>query len=236
MSDDLEDYIAILEEIDTKIHHLLEDLEGGNDLDVSLQVNAIQTLRNARSQIDPVLLAFRQQQDSRSTADSDAITLQWTPTGAPPRRLIIEPATGDEEWSHRTLEWDGSGWRPRNRSDIEDVAVRAPTESDHLSPTDPPRLETLQAKLHEKSSHPDPLALVFEATTTTEQAVVVAVDGELRYRQYDDSQWCQITEDELTRQLKQQGQPTLQPLSETQFNREHFMDSLHNGSESTTGP
>ncbi|MDJ1434203.1 hypothetical protein [Halostagnicola sp. A-GB9-2] len=218
MSDDFQHYLTALEKIDTRIHHLLEELADDDDLDTTLQADTTEHLRQARSQIDPALLAFRHHEDA--TPSTDAITLQWTPSGKPPRRLRLEPNRDNEGYERRLLEWDGLGWRPRTREDVDDVALCAPAETDQ--PTDPPRLETLRDHLRETWHQQDPQTLVFEPTTRTELGVVVDVEDDLRYSERDDDQWYPITDEGLRNYLEQRGQPTLTPLSETPLSRAHF--------------
>ena len=67
--------------------------------------------------------------------------------------------------------------------------------------------------------------LAFEAADGIQQGVVAAVDDELRYRQRDGTQWYETTTDELYHHLEQQGQPTLESLSETPLDRRHFTAS-----------
>ncbi len=216
MSDNRQQYLTVLEAIDTKIHHLLEDLDDAEELDDILQADAVESLRRARTEIDPVLLAFRQQDET------DAITLQWTPSDKPPRRLIIDPNHETEGYERRLLEWDGLGWRPCSREDVDDLTIDAPATSQRPTPTDPPRLETLRDQLRGTWHLPDPRTLVFEPTTRTEPGVVVDVEDELRYSERDGDQWYPITDEGLRNYLQQRGQPTLTPLSETPLERDHF--------------
>ncbi|SFC67861.1 hypothetical protein SAMN05444422_11460 [Halobiforma haloterrestris] len=224
-TDDLQGYITSLEEIDTKIHELLEELSATDEIDTSCQTDILQQLYNARSEIDPVLLALRNQQTDSATGKSDTITLQWDPDGTPPRRLVFEPKSEEGQWSYRKLEWDGLGWRPCGRSTVEDVAIRTPTKSQYSTPTSPPTLDTLLEQLRGQWHRSDPPALVFDATATTEQGVLVAVDDELRYREQDGQDWHTVTKDDLYHHIQQQGQPTLTSLAETPLTREHFTTS-----------
>ncbi|OIB58838.1 hypothetical protein [Natrialba sp. SSL1] len=225
MNDDLQEYLTALEDIDSQIDHLLEELKETDELEVTLQANLIQTLRQTRSEMDPALLAVRKHCDAPATPGDDSIILQWTPTGRPPRREILEPTHGGDSWSRRLLEWDGTGWRPCSRTEVDDVAIRTPTETRHRNPSDPLLLEVLLEKLRGTWSQPDPPALVFDANTENEQGILVAVDDELRYREQDDDRWYDIKPEVLTHHLQKRGQPTLQSLSETPLGREHFTAS-----------
>ncbi|WP_202911821.1 hypothetical protein [Natrialba swarupiae] len=236
MSDDLQEFITALEEIDTDIHQLIEELSTTTDIATSRQADALQQLHNARSALNPVLFALRHQQAASATRESDAITLQWDPDGTPPRRLVFEPKSEDGEWSYRKLEWEGTGWRPCGRSTVEDVAIRAPTEAQAPTPTDPPALKALLEQLRGQWHRSDPPALVFDATATTEQGVVVAVDDELRYRELDADDWQAVTRDGLYHHIQQQGQPTLTTLAETPLTRKHFTTSPIGTLESNLEP
>ncbi|OIB56131.1 hypothetical protein BBD46_19790 [Natrialba sp. SSL1] len=80
------------------------------------------------------------------------------------------------------------------------------------------------------------MALVFGATTTQDQAIVVAVDGDLRYRDRSDDRWYSISEPVLKHCLQQRGQPTLTSLSETSLERAQFVDRQENNPTTNSQP
>ncbi|TYT61779.1 hypothetical protein FYC77_11845 [Natrialba swarupiae] len=114
--------------------------------------------------------------------------------------------------------------------------MRAPTEAQAPTPTDPPALKALLEQLRGQWHRSDPPALVFDATATTEQGVVVAVDDELRYRELDADDWQAVTRDGLYHHIQQQGQPTLTTLAETPLTRKHFTTSPIGTLESNLEP
>ncbi|GAA0277811.1 hypothetical protein [Halobacterium noricense] len=224
MTDAQQPALAVLQDIDANFHRLFESVAETDATESTPAGDPIAMLHRARAQIDAALLDHQRRTDDTSLPDSESCLLQWNPSGTPPRRLVLEPRDGDS-WTRRELEWTGDGWRVCRRDTVDDVAIRAPAAPRYPNPVDPPSIDTLLAWVRGAWTHPDPPALVFEATATTEQGVVVAVNDELRYRERDSQQWYTVTEDELYHHLQQQGQPTLQSLAETPLTRQHFTQS-----------
>lgn len=217
--------LETLREIDSNFHRLFEAVNDGDDVVSMPGGNPLATLRRARAQIDATLFAPRRRRDDATFADDGACLLQWNPPSAPPRRLRFEPDNTGESWTRREFEWTGAEWRSCGSDRVEDVAIRAPAATRYPDPVDPTPLETMLEWIRDSWARPDPPALVFAKTATTEQGVVVSVDGELRYRERDSPQWYPATTDEFYHHLRTHGQPTLLPLSETALTRQHFTPS-----------
>ena len=219
---DLQRELETLREIDSNFHRLFEAVNDGDDVVSMPGGDPFSTLRRAGAQIDAALFASRQRRDDATLADDGACLLQWSPPGAPPRRLRFKPDSTGESWTRRELEWTGAEWRSCGSDRVDDVAIRAPAVVRYPDPVDPTPIETMLEWIRDSWARPDPPALVFAATATTEQGVVVSVDGDLRYRERDSPQWYSATTDEFYHHLRHHGQPTLQPLSETALTRQHF--------------
>lgn len=214
-----------LRDIDASLHELCEAVAEGETTEVTPAEDPVVALRRVRAQIDAAVVAHRRRTDDTTLPAAGSCLLQWDPLDTPPRRLSLEPTDTGDRWTRRELEWTGSGWRVCRRDWIDDVAIRAPAEPRYPDPVDPPTIETLVGRIRDTWTYPDPLALVFDSTSTTEQGVIVAVDEQLRYRERDSDQWQTATERGLVHHLAQQGQPTLQPLSETPLTRKQFLPS-----------
>jgi len=226
MTDSQQRALATLQDIDASFHRLLEAVAEDEATASQPAEDPIATLRRARSQIDAALLEHQHQTDDETLPDGSSCILQWDPPSTPPRRLVLDPDSDGDYWTRRELEWTGDGWRVCGRDTVDDVAIRAPAAPHYPNPVDPPTIDTLLEWIRGGWTNPDPEVLVFDATATTEQGVLVAVDGELRYREADSHRWFTITdEDELSHHLQQQGQPRLQSLSETALTRQHFTPS-----------
>lgn len=226
MTDSQQRALATLRDIDASFHRLLETVAEDEGTVSTPAEDPIATLRRARSQIDAALLEHQHQTDDETLPDSGSCILQWDPPSTPPRRLVLDPDSDGDHWTRRELEWTGDGWRVCGRDTVDDVAIRAPAEPRYPNPVDPPTIDTLLEWIRGGWTNPDPEVLVFDATATTEQGVLVAVEGELRYRESDSHRWFTITdEDELSHHLQQQGQPKLRSLSETTLTRQHFTPS-----------
>ena len=226
MTENQQRALATLRDIDASFHRLLEGVAEDNATTSLPAEDPIATLRRARSQIDAVLFAHQRRTDDTTLPASGTCVLQWDPPQTPPRRLVLDPDNdGDSRWTRRELEWTGSGWRVCGRDHVDDVSIRAPAVPRYPNPVDPPTIDTLLEWIRGGWTHSDPPALVFDATSSTEQGVLVAVDDELRYRERNAHRWYTVTEDELSHHLQQQGQPRLQSLSETPLTRQHFTPS-----------
>ncbi|PHQ44021.1 hypothetical protein Z052_00880 [Halorubrum sp. C191] len=221
--------LATLRDIDASFHRLLERV--AKDDATASPPEPIATLRRARSQIDATLFAHQRRTEDTTLPASGSCVLQWDPPQTPPRRLVLDPDSEGDSWTRRELEWTGSGWRVCGRDTIDDVAISAPAERRYPNPVNPPTIDTLLEWIRGGWTNPDPEVLVFDATSPTEQGVLVAVDDELRYHERDGHRWYTVTEDELYHHLQQQGQPTLQPLSETALTRQHFTPSPLNNDD-----
>ncbi|MCD2200901.1 hypothetical protein LPA44_13495 [Halobacterium sp. KA-4] len=225
MTDTQQPALAALRDIDARFHRQLEAAATADETAATPVRDPVATLRRARAQIDAALLEHQHQTDSGTLPDGGTCVLQWNPPGTPPRRLVLDPKDGDT-WTRRELEWTGDGWRVCRRDTVDDVAIRVPAEPRYPNPVDPPSINTLLEWIRGSWTNPDPDVLVFDATATTEQGVLVAVDGELRYREVDSHRWVTVTdENELYHHLQQQGQPTLTSLAETPLTRQHFTPS-----------
>jgi len=226
MTDSQQRALATLRDIDASFHRLLETIAEDEATVSTLAEDPIATLRRARSQIDAALLEHQHRVNDTTLPESGSCILQWDPPSTPPRRLVLDPDSDGDSWTRRELEWTGDGWRVCGRDTVGDVAIRAPAAPRYPNPVDPPTIDTLLEWIRGGWTNPDPEVLVFDATATTEQGVLVAVAGELRYREADSHRWFTITdEDELPHHLQQQGQPRLQSLSETALTRQHFTPS-----------
>lgn len=219
MTDNHQHALTTLREIDASFHRLFEAVAEDN-VGSTPAANPLATLHRAQARIDAALFAHHQRADDTGLPESGACLLQWDPPSTPPRRLVFEPDGGN--WCRREHEWTGDGWRTCGRDTVENVAIRVPAAPHYPNPVDPPTIDTLLAWIRGTWTNPDPPALVFDRTPTTEQGVLVAVGDELRYRERDSHQWYAVTEHALTEHLQQQGQPTLQSLAETALSRHHF--------------
>ena len=218
--------LATLRDLDARLHRLFEAVDDANEIAATPGADPLATLRRVRSQIDAALFEHQRQTADGMLSGDGACVLQWSPAGTPPRRLVLEPDSDGDSWTRRELEWTGTGWRLCGRDTISDVALSAPVEPRYPDPVDPPTLDTQLEWIHGTWTHPDPDVLVFDATATTEQGVVAAVNDELRYREQDSHQWYTVTdEDELYHHLQRQGQPVVQSLSETPLTRLQFTPS-----------
>ncbi|MCG1004803.1 MULTISPECIES: hypothetical protein [Halobacterium] len=225
MTDSQQRALATLRDIDVSFHRLFEAVDEDEATALTPAEDPIATLRRARSQIDSALFEHQRRTADGTLSDGGTCVLQWNPSGTPPRRLVLDPKDGDT-WTRRELEWTGDGWRVCSCDTVDDVAIRAPAEPRYPNPVDPPTINTLLEWIRGSWTNPDPDVLVFDATATTEQGVLVAVDGELRYREVDSHRWVTVTdENELYHHLQQQGQPTLTSLAETPLTRQHFTPS-----------
>ncbi len=218
--------LEAIRDMDSRFHRLLEAVADADEATTTPATDPIATLRRARAQIDAVLFEHHRRTADGTLPDGDSCVLQWDPPTTPPRRLVLDPNSDGDSWTRRELEWTGDSWRVCGSDSVDDVAIRAPAEPRYPNPVDPPTIDTLLEWIHDSWSNPDPPALVFDATAKTAQGVLVAVDGELRYREADSDYWCTITDEaELYHHLKQQGQPAVQSLSETSLTRQHFIPS-----------
>ncbi|MDL0144696.1 hypothetical protein [Halobacterium salinarum] len=216
--------LELLRNVDARFHRLLEAVDTADETAATPTEGPIDVLWRARSQLDASLFEQQRRTEGGQLPAGGSCILQWTPPGSPLRRLVLEP-DGDS-WTRRELEWTGAGWRTCRRDAIRDVAISAPAEPRYPDPVDPPTLDTQLAWIRGTWTNPDPAVLVFDATGSTEQGVVAAVDDELRYRGADSHQWYTVTdEEELSHHLQEQGQPTVQSLSETALTRYHFTPS-----------
>lgn len=222
MSDTDQPELETLREIDARFHRLFEAVAEDSESESTPTEDPLTTLRRARSQIDAALFAHQHRTDGTTLPESGSCILEWDPSGSPPRRLVLDPDSDGDSWTLRELEWTGTEWQVWGRTRVDDVAIRAPAAPRYPTPIDPPTIDTLIEWIRGGWTNPDPPALVFDATSTTEQGVVVAVNGELRYRERDSERWQTVTQDELTEQLQQRGQPTLQSLSKTTLTRTQF--------------
>ncbi|GGJ14313.1 hypothetical protein GCM10008995_25300 [Halobellus salinus] len=226
MTDAQEHALAVLRDIDACFHRLFEAVDNADETAATPVADPITILRRVRSQIDAALLDQHRRTDDKPLPDGGSCVLQWTPSDTPPRRLVLEPDGDGDKWTRRELEWTGAGWRTCRRDTIRDVAISAPAEPRYPDPVDPPILDTLLALIRGTWTNPDPDVLVFDTLGMTEQGVLVAVDGELRYRDAGSPQWYTVTnEAELSHHLQQKGQPVVQSLSETSLTRQHFTPS-----------
>jgi len=226
MTDTQQPELAVLRDIDASFHRLFEAVAETDETESTPAEVPITTLRRARSQIDAALFEHQHRTGNTTLPESGSCILQWDPPSSPPRRLVLDPDSDGDGWTRRELEWTGDGWRVCGRDRVDDVAISAPAEPRYPNPVDPPTLDTLLEWIRPSWTQPDPEVLVFESTATTEQGVVVAVDDELRYRERDSHRWVTVSEeDELYHHLQQQGQPTVQSLSETSLTRQHFTPS-----------
>lgn len=224
MTDSQAHALATLRDVDARLHELFEAVENADETAATTAPTPLSVLRRVRSKIDAELFVQHCRTDDESPRGDGSCVFQWTPHDTPPRRLVLEP-DGDS-WTRSELEWTGAGWRTCRRDTIRDVAISAPDEPRYPEPIDPPTLDTLLALIRGTWTNPDPDVLVFDAAGMTEQEVLVAVDGELRYRDTDSHQWYTVTNKaELSHHLQQQGQPVVQSLSETSLTRQHFTPS-----------
>lgn len=218
--------LSTLRDLDARFHRLFELFSDNNETAAKPVADPIDTLRRARSQIDAALFEQERRMDDGTLPDSGSCVLQWDPPRTPPRRLVLDPDSDGDSWTRRELEWMGDGWRVCGRDTVNNVAIRAPAEPRYPNPVDPPTIDTLLELIRGSWRNPDPDVLVFDATASTEQGVLVAVDNELRYREQDSHQWYTVTdEEELYHHLQQQGQPAVQSLSETPLTRLQFTPS-----------
>lgn len=218
--------LETLRDIDARLHRLFEAIDEANETAATPDADPLATLRRVRSQIDATLFEHQRHTTDSTLSGGGSCILQWRPAGSLPRRLVLDPDSDGDSWTRRELEWTGTGWRMCGRDTIADVALSAPAEPRYPDPVEPPTLDTLLGWIRGTWTHPDPAVLVFDATATTEQGVVAAIDDELRYRQRDSHQWYTVAvEDELYHHLQQQGQPTVQSLSETPLTRMQFTPS-----------
>ncbi|RLM88659.1 hypothetical protein D3D02_11740 [Halobellus sp. Atlit-38R] len=233
MTDSYQRALATLRDLDARIHRQLEAAATPDETATTPAADPLATLRRARSQIDAALFAHHHRTADRTRPSTGSCVLQWDPPQTPPRRLVLDPGSDGDSWTRRELEWTGDGWRVCSRDTVADVAISAPAEPRYPDPVDPPSIDTLLDWIRGSWTNPDPAVLVFAATATTEQGVLAAVDDELRYREADSHRWFTVTDtEELYHHCQQQGQPTVQPLSETALTRQHFTPSpLTNDSE-----
>lgn len=218
--------LAALRDIDARFHRLFEDVDNADRTAATPAADPITTLRRARSQIDAALFEHQRRTDDGTLPDEGSCVFQWNPPSTPPRRLVLDPDSDGDSWTRRELEWTGDGWRICGHNSVKDVAISVPAEPRYPNPVDPPTIDTLLAGIRGSWTNPDPDVLVFDATASTEQGVLVAVDDELRYRDRDSHRWYTVTDEkELSHHLQQQGQPTVQSLSETSLTRQHFTPS-----------
>lgn len=218
--------LAMLRDIDARFHRLLEAVDTADETAATPSADPLATLRRARSQIDAALFEHQRRTDDGTLPDGGSCILQWDPPRTPPRRLILDPDSDGDSWTRRELEWTGERWRTCGRDSVTDVAISAPTEPRYPDPIDPPTIETQLNWIRGTWTHSDPDVLVFDATATTEQGVLGAVDDELRYREAGSPQWVTVTDEaELYHHLQQQGQPSIKALSETTLTRHHFTPS-----------
>jgi len=225
MLDSQQRALTTLRDVDASFHRLFEAVAEDEDTGSMPERDPIATLRRARSQIDAALFAHQQRLDDTTLPESGSCVLQWNPGSTPPRRLVLDPVSDGDCWTRREFEWNGSRWRVCSRDSVSDVAISSPAEPRYPNPVDPPTIDTLLKWIRSGWTNPDPEVLVFNATATTEQGVVAAVEDELRYRELDSHRWFTVSEDELQHHLQQQGQPRVQSLSETPLTREHFTPS-----------
>jgi len=218
--------LETLRDIDAQLHRLFETVDDADETATTPSTDPLATLRRVRSQIDAALFEHQRRTDDRTLPDNGSCVLQWDPPRTPPRRLILDPDNDGNTWTRRELEWTGESWRICGRDSVTDVAISAPAEPQYPNPIDPPTIETQLDWIRGTWTHPDPDVLVFDATATTEQGVLGAVDGELRYREADSPQWVTVTDEAaLSHHLQEQGQPTVRALSETSLTRQHFTPS-----------
>lgn len=216
--------LETLRDIDTSFHRLFEAVHNSEAPSMPGD-DPLSTLRRARAQIDAALFAYRRRTEDATLADDGSCLLQWDPPSAPPRRLRFELDSTGETWTRREWEWTGAEWRTCGSARLDNVAIRAPAAARYPEPVDPTPIETMLEWTRDSWARPDPPALVFAKTATTEQGVVVSVDGDLRYRERDSPQWYPATTDEFYHHLRTHGQPTLLPLSETALTRHDFTPS-----------
>jgi hypothetical protein len=226
MTDTQSRALATLREVDASFHRLFEAVDDATETAAPPVTDPITTLRRARSRIDATLFEHQRRTTNGKLSDGGSCVLQWDPPGTPPRRLVLDPDSDGDSWTRRELEWMGDGWRVCGRDTVNNVSIRAPAEPRYPNPVDPPTIDTLLELIRGSWRNPDPDVLVFDATASTEQGVLVAVDNELRYREQDSHQWYTVTdEEEIYHHLQQQGQPTVQSLSETPLTRLQFTPS-----------
>jgi len=218
--------LATLRDIDARFHRLFEAVDTADEPAATPSADPLAALRRARSQIDAALFEHQRRTDDRTLPDGGSCVLQWDPPHTPPRRLTLGPDSDGDSWTRRELEWTGERWRICGRDSVTDVAISAPAEPRYPDPIDPPTIETQLNWIRGTWTHPDPDVLVFDATATTEQGVLGAVDDELRYREAGSPQWVTVTDEaELYHHIQQQGQPSIKALSETTLTRHHFTPS-----------
>lgn len=61
--------------------------------------------------------------DRVSTADTDAVSISFVPTGSPRRRIRFVERDDGPRWWWIDHEWTGCRWRPVGREPVNDVDV-----------------------------------------------------------------------------------------------------------------
>lgn len=215
-------YISTLETIDTLLHTLLEDLTTDDDLDDDLREDAIDHLRTARSEIDPVLLTFRQLEDDQSASDPEPTTdgghtpiiLQWTPEHGPRRKIRIELTA--EGWTRTETVWNGREWCGAGTELVTNPTIHAPAHA-NTTPT-PPTLQDLLGSIADTWETDEPYVLVFDGDDPT----VIIPTEPLRIYNERTATGHITTIDALYGYVRKHGLPTPRPLAETPYSREQL--------------
>jgi len=203
-------YIATLETIDTYLHTLLEDLATDDDLEDDLREDAIDHLRTARSEIDPVLLEFRQRDTDENTNDTATdgghapIILQWTTEHGPQRKLTIENT--EDGWIRTESTWNGREWVGNGSEPIVLYSIYAPTHDDTKLTPEPleKRIDAIATFWHTD----DPHVLEFDSPDST----VVSPTNPPRYYDDETNTSHPTTIDALTDLVRKYGLPSPRSL------------------------
>jgi len=225
MTDNQQRLLETLREIDISLHRLFEAVDEADKIAADPASDPLETCRRIRSQLDAALFGHQHRTDDAILPAAGSCVLQWGSPGSLPRRLEFKPDDSGDSWQLSELEWTGADWRVCRVDEITHLAIAAPADPRYPDPVDPPTLQTLIDWITDSLTRPDPPVLAFESDDGIQQGVVAAVDDELRYRQRDARRWYETTTDELYHHLEQQGQPTLESLSETPLDRRHFTAS-----------